>query len=207
MATTPYSCAAVERAEAMATTRHIAVARFYCSYGDLATHEPANILGSFINQLVAQHPELYSQLWMPTHDQSGINLQSSTQQPTLGAIQQYLIECAGRFEKLYLFLDALNECSDYERITTSLSNVLLAAPNIRLMISGTPEVDLGLLNGKKDPERQISTTVTSMPSTSLEPDIRAFVENQISVLPNLQGLSDQLKTDILSTLVGRADGM
>jgi hypothetical protein len=187
----------------MATVRPIAVARFYCSYGDLATHEPSNILGSFVSQLVQRRPQLYKDLRMPSHGSSQIRLQSSTQQPTVGSIQQYLVDCASHFEKIFLFVDAINECSNYQQITTSLANLLSAVPNIRLMVSSTPEVDLGML--QKHPN--IAVITTHMPSSSLEPDIRAYVEHQISVLPNLQSLSDRLKRDVLSTLVRRSDGM
>ena len=174
---------------------NVAVAFLYCSYKERDTQTLQNLIGSLIQQLVQRNPDVPDDLRI-LHEAHTRNQRST---PTLTECVRLLRSQLAVFPKVFLVIDALDECDAQTR--SGLCDQLKRLPeSIHLMITSRYNPEL---------EDQIR------PSARLEilangNDIEIYLENQIEQMPRLKGHTKndpELRGLIKRTIPDNARGM
>ncbi len=95
----------------------IGVAYFCCTFNDAASQEPLNILGSIIAQLARKQPSLLYDLE---------SIEAKFANLTLGDLEGLLKSYLAYFNRVYIFIDAVNESGSSKDIISSLSSTVIA---------------------------------------------------------------------------------
>lgn len=158
------------------------VAYFYCSYSDTASQEVRNISGSWINQITAEQNSFLTR-FKP--------LMKEGPEILSAAVERALQEVKGT---VILFLDAVNESNEIEKIWRCISRLTTGTANIKCLASTTtaPQ-DFGLTYRRVDMRTELVT-----------PDIETYIKTKRSKHHILRSVSEE---EILQALLPRADGM
>lgn len=185
-------------------TAEQALAYFYCNYQEEARKDPASIFRAVIKQLCLADREAQGGLPEPVLSiyrkrQSDGNLSCPLD---LKKSTDLIIELSSRFSQTTIIIDALDECNRETRVDLfrMLKKIYTSTTRVRIFVTGRCDGDiLQMLHGFPshyieacDNTRDIITYV----NTEIE---RCYQEGQIQDL--------ELKAEIISALVNRADGM
>jgi hypothetical protein len=171
---------------------------FYCSFDDLVTQIPVNILASFIVQLSHQVPELLDD-FIPEYfkaKQHSIPPQFSIEQ-----LEEIFLRHTKGLPRVFLFLDAVNECQDPSATTELLLRLALRCSNLRMLITSTRDLN------SREPSSTLQTLVVQMNPSSVTKDISVFVDDMLALDKSLRNNTKELKAKIRLTVLSRADGM
>lgn len=121
--------------------------------------------------------------------------------------ERLLVASFERFQKVFVVVDALDECPEQERksmIHMFNRHIQLAGCSVKVFLTSRPERDLGyLLNGNLNHHINADDTLKD-----IRPFISATVDECISDGSLLGGnVSPDLKQYLIDTLNGKADGM
>ncbi|KAK6544659.1 hypothetical protein TWF694_001347 [Orbilia ellipsospora] len=107
-------------------------AYIYCDYRDQAAQTPINLIGSLLGQLLSKSPSLPKEVIQLHH-------QKSREYKTLeqGDIEPILLHICQKFNRVYICIDAIDECQFQEDFLKSLRRLL---PSIKLFITGRPHI-------------------------------------------------------------------
>jgi hypothetical protein len=118
--------------------RDVAVAVAYCNYKEQYRQTPVNLLAAIWRQLIPPTGVLSSNenLTYRTHQGRGTSLE-------LREISDLLLEGITHFSKVFIVVDALDECSDkYGSRSTVLRELRRLFPKLSLMVTSRPLDDL-----------------------------------------------------------------
>jgi hypothetical protein len=104
-------------------------------------------------------------------------------------------------QRIYLILDALDECSERIVLLNTLEKILHFEHSINLLVTSRKEYDI---------EVALSALVKkniSMEDKRVDPDVRIHVEKVLQEDPQLRTWDPTTKEEILEALVSRAKGM
>ena len=177
-----------------------AIAYFFCSFSDKDSQSPVNMLGSYVLQLCEQVPGL----WNPVaslFDEIESRQQWHGAQPTVKQLQDVMDSACASTEKILLFLDAPNESDMSETLLLSLSELVSRHKNLRLLVSSTDELEVGICCESCGPVLPVK-----MNSARVDGDINAFVIDRMRQELRLCRLPNTLQNDIRFTLVDNAKG-
>jgi hypothetical protein len=121
--------------------------------------------------------------------------------PSLNKLTQLFVSlCKTYFRKVYLLLDALDECKERAVLLPTLRDMMASAAT-SLMITSRAEQDII--------EGFAATSITKvfLDTGAVSEDVRLFVTRQIEVEPYLCHLGQQLKDEITTSLGQGAKGM
>lgn len=114
---------------------------------------------------------------------------------------ELILKHTRKLRTLLVFVDALNESSQSEKVLRAILELEKQASNIRVMLTSTLrplEIDMQNCPG--------ITEVTMSHKLTLE-DIQAYVDTQLEERPGLCHLTESAKEHIKSVLLEKADGM
>ncbi|KAJ5612966.1 hypothetical protein N7510_006160 [Penicillium lagena] len=168
-------------------------AYFYCTFGDTASQDPVNILGSFVAQLSESMPSILDTIW-PIYEEKAKS-QAHRHPIDVSALEDALIKATFSERPIVLLLDAINESSHMEDIKRSLLKLSSESSNIRILMSGTADV---ISKGY--------ASIVNMNASIIRDDIDTFVRYRLEHDDMLRNLSAKLKDEIWGTLVRGADG-
>ena len=124
------------------------------------------------------------------------------QQPSLDNLCKVLQRILGGFNSAYIILDALDECSERDKVLDWVQTVILHKnKNLRLHLITTSR-----------PEKEIDDKLSSyhcvdLVKTSGNHNIVAYVDYQLQNDSDLQKWDQKIQDKIKSTLIKQADGM
>ena len=122
------------------------------------------------------------------------------QQPPLDDLHNVLEMILGDFESVYIILDALDECSERDKVLNWVQAMILHKnENLRLHLITTsrPEKDIN--------DEFNSYHCVDMIKAPENHDIEVYVDHQLQT--GRQKWSSEIKNEIKSTLTEQADGM
>ncbi|KAL0631347.1 hypothetical protein Q9L58_009793 [Maublancomyces gigas] len=179
------------------TYKSVPTIYFYCHYGERERQETLSITRTLLKQL-SMRCELDPPIVSVFDSGTQLNLKSSE-----GSFAAAL----SQFEKVFVVVDALDECSEEERksIVMLLTRQLkLEGCRIKVFLTSRPENDLRQLL-KDNPSHQIDANDTSKDIT---PFVVAALDSHIANGMLLGGnVSARLRRDLVETISGQADGM
>ena len=178
----------------------IGTAYFYIRHDDTASHTLSNVLGSLISQLARQNSVALTDIVNLRTQHSRVASSTMTLEDDELVEQLQLI--AKHFSDTFIVIDGLDECgtafdSDRKRLIAAVA--ALHCNNdcpIHMLIFSRDELDI---------REQLSTMgfqPVSIAATSA--DLRLYVN---AWLPSLDIQSEELRTEVVDTLVNEANGM
>ena len=172
----------------------IAVAYFYCSFDEVASQDPVNMVGSFLSQVSSICPNILEGL--------DVNF-ARKERPAIEELEQHLTNRTARSSlKTLLFVDAVNECKKIEPMISTLLRLAQSASDIRVLFTSTEEdprmTDLIRLN---------PPTAMSLRMSAFSADIDLFIDAKLKEKKNLQRLPSDKVEEIKLVLSSKADGM
>jgi hypothetical protein len=174
----------------------VAMACIYCNYKERDMQTSVNLIASLWSQLVQSQDALSDdvQALYKLHSRKGTR-------PTLSEVSKMLQSETGRYLKIFVVVDALDECPEDNGSRKSLLKELRALqPTINLMVTSR-FIDTIAREFKGMIQLEISASVD---------DIQAYVRGRISqenkLLRNV-GKDSALREDIVKTVAGNAEKM
>jgi hypothetical protein len=174
----------------------VAIGCIYCNYKERDMQTPVNLIASLWSQLVQNQDTLSNDV------QALYKLHSrKCTRPTLSEVSKMLQSEAGRYLKIFVVVDALDECPEDNGSRKILLKELRALrPTINLMVTSR-FIDNIAREFKGMTQLEISASVE---------DIQAYVRGRISqenkLLRNV-GKDSALKEDIVKSVTGNAEKM
>ncbi|KAF2181157.1 hypothetical protein K469DRAFT_638799 [Zopfia rhizophila CBS 207.26] len=173
-------------------------AYFYCSFDDASTQKPRNLLGSIAAQLAQIHPEILDELEFDLKRRRP-NLYNT--EPTIQELEAVIVRASSYFQRIFLFIDAVNESQYSDDILLSICTLLNSSTNLRFLLTSVSDVsDLIQSSG-------VHTMEVYMDSRIVGQDIEMVIDARLAGDRNLRGLRPQLKKEIREVVKSRADGM
>jgi hypothetical protein len=173
-----------------------AVAYIYCSYKERYDQTSVNLIASLLQQLVQRNSVIPDEIVSLYHRH--INKQT---RPTLAEWSELLRSEVHRLSKVFIIVDALDECSEGDGTRDSfLSEILKLQPSIRLLVTSRH-----ILTIEREFEKAARIEILAN-----DEDVRKYVEGRIETE---RRLSRHIKADptlqdtIISTIVEKAKGM
>jgi hypothetical protein len=179
------------------SAENIGIGYFYCSFDDLASQDPLNILSSLAAQLASQVPQILEDLSSKFADELKKKLPRNISLPDL---MEPFIQHTARLSCMFLSIDAINESEKATEVVTLLFELARKCKNVRLLISST---------GDHGIQRPIETTVfeIEMRAGEVDDDIRLYIDSTLAENDNLKRFGEALKGDIREAILSRSDGM
>lgn len=171
---------------------------FYCYFGEKDRQTLLDITKSLLKQLSARCEGLDSKLVSAFNNDTCLTTESS---------ETLFSAALSRFEKVFIVVDALDECNHEERrsiVELFNKQMQLKGCCVKIFLTSRPEIDLRHLL-KKNLNHYIDADDTSKDIT---PYVTATVESHIAGRRLLGGIvTPALKAHIVETINSKADGM
>ena len=174
----------------------VAIAYVYCSYKELEDQTDVNLIASLLQQL-AQRRSFISD------DVSSLyyrHIEKRTR-PTLGEWSKLLNSEVNRFSKVFIVIDALDECSESNGTRDSfLVEVRKLQPAVHLFVTSRHTGSIG---------REFET-VSRLEIYARDADVRKYLEHRIANEPQLLRHTKKdptLRETIINSLLEKAKGM
>ena len=126
---------------------------------------------------------------------------SALAQLSVEQLEEIFIRHSKRLPRVFLCLDAVNECQDAAPIADLLLRLALRCSNLRMLVTSTRN----LIN--REPEGALQILVIPMDSSSVNEDISVFVDDMLATDRGFRTITEELKVKIRSTVLNRAEGM
>ena len=174
----------------------IGVAYAYCDYRKYEEQTSNNLVASLLNQLLRQQSKSISddvnKLYLQ-HDRQGTR-------PSQADLFSLLQAEAANFSRIFIIIDAFDECSNDDRTRQSLLErlrTLQKSTSVNLMVTSRPLPDI-----TEEFERAMTLEIRAS-----ETDIRTYLEEQMSRLPRCVLKDSRLQARIVDEISGAVDGM
>lgn len=172
-----------------------ALAYFYCSFDNRQSHDPRNILGSFLAQLASKVPDLltayYSRL---------VSAREESSDDLVAVFSELLIEWAKSLSTVYIVIDGVNESTAVPNIASLLLSLAPSCNNFRFLFSSTEEFDREAGNDS------CVFIHTEMDTRAIDSDIKLYVDDQLAQNPSLKRFTTSLKENIANSVLELAHG-
>jgi hypothetical protein len=178
-------------------SRNLGHAIFYFSFTDRGKQTYEELLLSLVAQLASKEPGLTSL--------KKAYYAKDSKRPGHEDLEQILRVALASYKMVFCHLDALDESSEdggvRRRLLDRVGMLLEDTPNLRVLITSRDEPDIRLLITR------LNSASISVASELVTPDIRRYIENEMSRIPKLSRLDTATKSFVRSTLSDKADGM
>jgi len=171
----------------------VGIAFLYCLYAERKDQTINQLLGSLIQQLLLQHGAIPEEV----RTQYDSHMLEKTQ-PDLAELSKRLGSTTSLFSKVYIVIDALDECDDTNKTRSLLLEQLQNLnTSVQLFLTSRPLEELRL--------DSVRFNVTAQ-----EDDMRRYLRAQLrqeSRLAKLCADNRGLEVEILDKIIAKADGM
>lgn len=174
------------------------VAYFYCSFDDLETQDPINILTSWLVQLSRGIPGIFEDL-LPEYLQAKHKMEFA--RPSRERLELAFIRHVKPLQKVFIFLDAINECQNVAAVEDLLLGLCRRCKNLRMIVTSTRQFQ------SQEFESTVQLSIVTMDFKSVNGDISAVVNDFLATNRSFRNVNKALKAEIHSTVLNRAEGM
>lgn len=133
-------------------------------------------------------------------------LHSDARSPYTVSTPEGYVKTAEEFDRLFLVIDALDECTEQERhrVLEFITTLVQTLPCAKVFVTSRHFSDIKTFSDRH------GTPVIRIEAERVSHDIRLFVSDEVKRLRSTERLhikSDSLETRIIESLSSRADGM
>lgn len=151
-----------------------------------------DLLGSLLKQLLQQGTEISPAV----HDLYAKHVKRNTR-PSLTEISDCLVSESRAVSRVYMVVDALDECPVDGDIKDEVLSVLRKLPNLHLLVTSRPSVDISS-----------HFDVVQLDIRANNDDMKAFIRNRLEKNRSLQRyVHRDFKDTLIHKVVGKSDGM
>lgn len=146
---------------------NIGLGFIYCDYKHQTAQTPVNLFGGLLKQFSQERPSICNGLR---------GLYEGKKEPSLDEIAQALRTSTGIFSKVFIIVDALDECSEIKGSRTIMLEELGVLSNMaNIMITSRPHVNV----------EEYFQSIQNLEIIASDHDVRRYVEQRISGAPRL----------------------
>ena len=175
---------------------------YYFDFNDLEKQKASSFLSSVVAQLCSQSTRLLDgaqDIYHKCHD--------GHQKPTLKDLQAALDRILKGFGKVFLVMDALDECSmednEREQLLKIINNIhVSSSQSLHLLATSRRESDIEAVLVP-----MLTIPAISIQSARVDADIKIHVRSELGALGKRKNWPHDLLTEIEETLVREANGM
>jgi hypothetical protein len=173
----------------------VGLAYLFCSYKSQVDQSLSSLLSALLKQLVQSRPDVAAPLTRLYYDHS-----KRQSRPSHGELFTALLTVCSNHARVYIVVDALDECTDQYGMRSPLVEKLRdlqAKTNVRLLFTSRfiPEITEKF---RSDPILEVRAS---------EEDVKRYVAGQIPRLPKCIRRDDELTLTVQSKIVEAVDGM
>jgi hypothetical protein len=200
------SCSAVIKETLNRTSESLAATYFFCDYKTPASQVPVNILSSLALQLAWQKKEAFEILtnyYEELHPSTGLQTVPAKLPDTAGLTDTF-IKMASLYEKVYVVVDALDECGDFVELTARALNGLAdgsAFINIALFSRDLSEIAMELDKSSRAYMR------VEVSKANVGSDINNYILHEMSQRTALLDCEPRIREEIRQKLREKSAGM
>ena len=177
------------------------LAYFYFSFTNIEKQTPENMIRSLILQFLEQASGILVELKL-----SFIGCNKGLRQPSIDSLMNILKTVTSQSHQIYIFLDALDECSDCQDLLSRIRDIQgWRRPNLRLLLTSRRHKDIeDTIEQFTQPEQRVG-----FQNVFVDAVISRYVYSRLQTDPLLKRCrsSPEAQEEIRSTLASRADGM
>lgn len=176
-------------------TADVGVVYLYCNYKRQAEHTTPNLLAAVLKQLVQDRPSIAQPLSGPYDDH-----QVRRTRLSLGETVSALRSVLGNYSKVYVIIDALDECPERDGTRSQLLKLcysLQGQADLRLMATSRHISDI-VAEFKDKPQVEVRAS---------DADVKRYVEGKIDRLAKCVQRDRDLQELVQDTIVEAVDGM
>lgn len=175
----------------------IAIAYIYCSFKRHDEQSAIGLLSSLLKQLAQSQSSLPSSI----QEMYAKHVAKETR-PSMGEISEsiQLLSQPGNFEKVYIVIDALDECRTYDGSRTKLLDAIFklqGARNIHFLATSRviPEI------------QEIFEETPTLEIRASTVDVMRYLQGNLEMLPTFVSRNPELQMEISTKISGAVDGM
>jgi hypothetical protein len=175
--------------------KDVGIAYMYCTYRDRLEQTPIRLLASLLKQLLQERqviPEDLKNLY-----EHHVSKKTS---PTLEDVSKVLHSEASRYSKVFIVVDALDECAGDDgtrALLLATLNALQTTNAINLMVTSRPILKI---------ERMFQDVI-QLEVRASDSDVGKYIEGQMSRLASCVSRNKSLLETIKSDIIRAVDGM
>ncbi|KAG4428800.1 hypothetical protein IFR05_015719 [Cadophora sp. M221] len=181
----------------------VGLAYFFCDYKDPMKQDPSTVLRTLLNQLSSQNMVVYENVQKFYKDQYKDDRVANLAPPSLDLVRSNFGQFLdGSFKKVFIVIDAVDECHDRECILKAISAIGDSVEHIKILVSSREDP---LIN-----EEFKDFPNLKMRATHVSSDIESYVDATLNTRiawKKLKVKDDELRKQISDTLVLKAEGM
>ena len=170
---------------------------YYCDYKNAKSQQPVEVFRTILANLSRVNDEVLE--FMESFSKKYRKFKTSC---SVEVLHQALINCAKLVGRVFIVIDALDECIERSELLEKLANIANAQTNINIFLTSRKEFDI---------EQYFeSIPKLSIDSTDVASDVEVFVNNQLLGLIKTRKLKlrdPDLRIEIQKILTAKADGM
>ena len=178
--------------------QNAAVFPLYCDYQAQKDQSPVNMISALLKQVVARAtviPDEIKYLFEESRKLGGQGLR-------LTELVQLFVEAIGSFERVFICIDAIDEllAKDRPNFIRALRYIVDRAPNSRLFLTSRPYVRVEL-------DKHLAGRAYIIQVVADLGDITRYVHLKIEDAPHPRLMSEDLREDIMKTMLEETSGM
>ena len=180
----------VDRLCDKAKEQNIAVACFYIDFAAREEQTPANILGSFLKQIVGGLERIPDEITRMFQDHKVIGGRG------LRAVEIVkMLQTVTSLQPTFICADALDECVEKHRpeILSSLRQIMEKSPNTRIFLTGRRHI-------QGEVERHLGAKVTILSMKPNNDDIVGYIQMRLSEDTSPEVMDGSLKAEIMKSV-------
>jgi NACHT domain len=173
----------------------VAIAYIYCSYKEQEDQTDANLVASLLQQLAQRNSSISNEISSLYHH----HVKERTR-PALGEWSQLLQSEVHHLSKVFVIVDALDECSESNGTRDSFLTEIRKLPNMHLLVTSRH-----ILTIEREFEKAASVEIRAS-----DEDVKRYLQDRIKKERRLVGhikADPALGETIISTIVQKAKGM
>ena len=171
-------------------------AYYYFDFNDAAKRKPHSMVSSLL-AILGCSMESQPQCIRDLHDKH----LSGQQEPSFNDVVSALVSVLQGRPKVYILLDALDECSEHEKLLKCICTIESTCKNVNIFVSSRREYNIteALVDRVKYD--------IDMTTAAVDADIELFVRNFLSTDRALGKWPSDIRAEIKDELCGRSGGM
>lgn len=181
----------------------VGLAYFYCDYKDPMKQEPSVVLRTIVSQLSNQNVAVFQQVQNFYKDQYKDDRAANLTPPSLDLMRSNFGQFVQTsFRTVFIVIDAIDECHDRECILKAITAIGDSVNHVKIVVTSREDP---LIN-----EEFREFPNLTMKAAHVSRDIESYVNATLSAriaTRKLKVKDDELKQQILETLVLKAEGM
>ena len=178
--------------------QNIGIMFLYCDYQAQKDQSAVNMIGSLVRQAALRASLILSEIKI-AFDESKIEGGDGLQLPDMVKL---FVKVAGHTEVVYLCVDAVDEVLPQHRFEFlhALRQILQDAPNVRLFLTGRPYI-------RKELDKHLTRKASAIHILVYQGDITRFLNNKMDHDEDPGLMTEDLKKNIMTTMVEKASEM